>query len=313
MHISRFIELLERPEAQNRVFFLASKTKQYHFLACLHKVLAKQAQHINTLSCSDVGPKELMLNLSTSFLGQEQVWIITDIDELSPKDCKACTAFLEEYTGPHTILCMLAEAPKKCTQTTITLEPISDIATCLSFFEFFTQAMPAAQKQQFSLFFQQALSKQKNLCADQIYLLSTYALVLGKNSPQFFETWFDHIFQQKSSLFTLSAFLFEKNALAFADMWQDIKREYEPVFWTVFLLDVLWQAYLFLYDKKTGLSKEMRFNRLPFSFTRTDWRKHKIEHIKKLYQDIYQFDCDYKRGLTHDLKLEYLLIQFVQK
>lgn len=151
------------------------------------------------------------------------------------------------------------------------------------------------------------------LTLDQLFCLLPYQ-ALGNNCWEEVEKkWLERLVAQENSFYGLAQYFFVKNREQFVHAWHKIRDEYPVEFWVVFWGELLWQAWSYITLMKRQISTiDRRLTyRLPFSFTKTDWRNYSQRELATVLNALYQIDHLVKNTPNCDYSLELLLFKFV--
>ena len=249
--------------------------------------------------------------LETSFLGQKHYLWLTQYDQLPAKQRKAWAAYLQAYTGPHTIIYTTAHAKDSAgtDNAHIALPARVDkrLYTALVRYCLQEKLQPLQLRRIDELF-----TRTDQLPLEQACLLFYYQRLVGRNSKQFCDQWLDKLVVPRSSLFSLSQYLFEQKSTPFMRAWHRISDKYPPQFWLVYWSEQFWRATWycqFMQEKKIAQAKKMGF-RLPYSFLQKWYRHYQPAQLSKPLQELYALDYALKNG-GNPLGLDLVLYRFL--
>ncbi len=148
------------------------------------------------------------------------------------------------------------------------------------------------------LFVRQLFQRVRTLTLSDALLLGQYQLLVGRNGQQFLTQWLDRLVDQKPSLFSLSEYLFARDATRFYALWHEIGLQYVREFWVVYWSEQLLQALTFIgaASKEGAVAARKQVTRLPFSFMNTDWRTWSVAQLAALHDELYAADYHAKHG-----------------
>ncbi len=233
--------------------------------------------------------------LRTTFLGQKKLCWFGSIGEYDAATKKKLATLLATYQGPHHVWLFVPEKdlPLFTVESTVMIK-LDSLAT--------TEKVALKQ----AVYGASAASvmgkKNAQLSWDQEHVMAGYAAVLGKNTEQFMNTWYDKIIQPDESLFTLAQAFFARRPDTFFPLWNAVKHEYVGVFWTSFWSDQIWRAYYVIqlrHQEKATQAQQLSF-RLPFSFLQRDWKAFSLDELQRAHQFLYDADCALKNGASEE-------------
>lgn len=255
-----------------------------------HYVLA--AHQLDITARTDAEIKSM---LSMSFLGQRSSFYVGNLSVLSSKERLYWRSYLEQYEGPHTVICF----DTACLDIQRTDAMHVQLPTHISRTDF---------KQIGSLFgckgvlFDRFADALYERCAevglDTAAILFEYAQLVGKGTDQFFDEWLFNIVSLETSLFRLSQHFFAKDARLFFAQWEQVKNHYPAQFFVSYWSEQLWTGHLFTLLAKEGKITEARKigYRLPFSFIQRQWHRYQHGELKKAHDALIALDSGIKLG-----------------
>jgi len=271
--------------------------KGYEYTPLFFSVLLKQLKKEKTVHVisDEVDATALFAQLSTSFLGAVGLYWLGDISSRKPSQQKKILQFLEAYQGPHQVM---AYIPEK-----LSLEPahgcIIELAKEYDYNSVKAISGLYAEKNMAGIiYFLRALFQRKKMYSlEELCLLLQYQSVLGKNKDLFLDQWFSKLTVDDHSLFHLSELFFAKRHDEFVRYWNELFDQYSEMFWVSYWSDQMFKAYCYIFQKQQGkvVSKYETYG-LPFSFLRTDWKRHDLALLQQCHQKIYQIDMILKSG-----------------
>lgn len=247
------------------------------------------------LSLDNVEWSAVESSLRTTFLGQKKLCWFGSVQDYDASTKKKLATLLATYQGPHHVWLFVPEKDAALF--------VSDSAVTIKL-DSLTASEKAALKQfAYGITAATVLAKKgTTLSWDQEHVMAGYASVLGKNSEQFMNNWYDKIVQPEESLFTLAQVFFARRPDQFFPLWNRLKYEYVGVFWTSFWSDQIWRAYYVIslrQEEKTTQAQQLSF-RLPFSFLQRDWKSFSLDELQRAHQFLYDADCALKNGASEE-------------
>lgn len=268
--------------------------ESYPLLFCSQLFISlKKTEQVITPVVDDVS--QLRGQLETSFLGQGMQYWLCSFDELSKANKQAWFSYLHSYTGPHTIFFFSSEVPQPIHASWFVVRMPAHVDKelmehILGWYNGNAKTARAAIEKLAVIHDQISL--------DVAVLLVQYALVMGTNSQEFFNTWLDKIIEPTSSLFTLSQAFFAKQPRQFFTHLAPMDDYYVPQFWISFWSEQLWRAsaYLALMQANERADAKRISFRLPFSFLNRDWRRYSHQELQRAHHFLYDIDYQLKHG-----------------
>lgn len=308
-----FLQLCNSTEIQKKplILFTAKDYPVLFFATLLERLRKKYLPAPKTISFLDSDFAAIQAQLSTTFLGQQDIIWCGNISGFDVSTKKKMLIFLESYTGPHTLLAFVTT---KDLSANIDKQSVMALDDPLS---------PAEREQLIEFLFDRLQWKQvheltkesyKSMSLDTLVLLAQYRLVLGKNTELFMQQWFEKLLVPDESLFTLTQWFFARKPQHFFRTWHAIKDNYVPVFWTTFWSEQLWRAHYAVTlrkQNKLAEAKQMAY-RLPFSFLQRDWKNVSESELQNAHDFLYTADFNIKNG-SSDLFLDVFFNNFFSK
>lgn len=313
MKMRTFLQLCKNTELNKKplILFTAKEYPVLFFATLLDRLRKTYIPAPKTLSILDTDFPALQAQLSTTFLGQQDILWCGNLSGLDLSTRKKTIPFIVNYQGPHALLAFLSI---KDLPTDVDKQYVVNLDDPLSMAEreqLITLLFDRLQWQQVHELTQESY---KTMSLDTLVLLAQYRLVLGKNTQLFMQQWFEKLLAPDESLFTLTQWFFARKPQHFFRTWHTIKDDYIPVFWTTFWSEQLWRAhYALVLRKQNKLSeaKQMAY-RLPFSFLQKDWKNVSESELKNAHDFMYTADFNSKNGAS-DLFLEVFFNNFFSK
>ncbi len=277
------------------------------FCSSLMARLKEQGVPVKVVDSMETSWQDIQGMLSTTFLGQTEVFWLGDLSVLEATLKKKILQFLASYEAPHTVFCFVTDKEISSKVERVDLASPLDKDDIEAIFQFLWQTSATP-------FFTMIPSDYKTLSLDNLLLLGFYSRLLGAKSRDFMESWYGRIVVPEASLFTLSQSFFSRKKESFFRLWLTVKDEYAAPFWTTFWSEQLWRAYYVIKLRKNGKfheAQQMGF-RLPFSFLQKEWQSISTQELKNAHNFLYQVDCDLKSGGSM-LSLELFYDSFLQK
>ena len=301
MNFTTFLQQAQSPDLFYKkpiLYFYGAKDYPLLFFSFLFGQIKKNHQ-IN------IQPLDLLQDqaratsqLETSFLGQQVVYWIKNIDDLPAAKKKQWLSYFNTYAGPNFVMFFCtddADVTIKKRATAVRLPQGGvDSKTFVALMSFFENKITLRSKQ----FIAKLFKKHDSLSLDTACLFMSYVLLSGANTEKFFATWLDKLVVSETSLFTLSQHFFAKNIKVFMKLWSEMADNFPPTFWVTFWSEQLWRAYHFVnYSQQQQFAQAKRISyRLPFSFMQRDWRKSSLEELQHAHQKLYEIDVALKNS-----------------
>lgn len=240
-------------------------------------------------------------SLETSFLGQQCIYYLGDIDMLPAKKKEAWNTYIASYQGPHCIIVHSSKLESKLPkQKQIVLPEWIDQKEHMHLVELLWDKQQQARGKLLS---EHAFKACGRMTLDQAYLLTQYSILLGGNIKDFLEAWLPLIIPSQNSLYDISSALLSGKRDEFIRQYQSVQEVYPLPFWVSYWSEQLFRAIYYIEYKKNNMhqdSKQIGY-RLPFTFLQSGWRSASSERLKKGYQALYQIDYTFKNGGSEQL------------
>ena len=263
------------------------------FAALLHRLRSTYQPVPKTVSYQTGSFSILLAQLSTTFLGRQDLLWLGDISSLEDAATKKqLLALLPSYQGPHALIGYVHQ---------------DDLSARLSCVISLDEPLAAcAQRAAITFLFphvahevlEDLLKTVRSSSLDHLVLLANYAGVVGKNIRPFKQEWVTTIIAPEASLFTLSQYFFARKTELFWPLWHSLKEQYAAPFWTTYWSEQLWRAHyvIKLYkEQKITEAKQLSY-RLPFSFLQRDWKTISCEELQQAHHFLYEGDYAFKNG-----------------
>lgn len=236
---------------------------------------------------------DLKAQCETHFLGMHRVYWFGDSNSLPKAMHKKWVSYFSLYAGPNTIMFFAQKdsITKRSKQwSVIELPDLVDK-------KLFTILL-ALYGSENKLFVKQLFAKENKFTLDTACLFAQYAQLIGKNTDDFFSTWFNRLHVSDTSLFLLSQYFFAKDKNKFYHLWARVYDQFSPPFWTTFWSEQLWRSAQFTQSMQIGdrLKAKRISYKLPFSFINRDWRNFKTKELAHAHDALYRCDYALKNG-----------------
>jgi hypothetical protein len=266
------------------------------FFSWLLPRMSPEDQQFISLELGQHSHAEIRAQLETSFLGQQSVYWVRNIGDESARELRSWIGYLQEYTGPNSVLFFVPETalPSKHTMHTITVPAAVDG----QLLELLLKTIATMSEHNAHTFAKKVLARYRTISLDQAYLIAHYVQLSGCSMDDFIHEWLDKILVADASLFALSTAFFAKNTQDFFVLWAQLEQLYSPQFWVSYWAEQLWRAYWFVRFMQVGDNLEAKkiSYRLPFSFMQKDWRRYDPEQLKHMHAQIYTVDFQLKNS-----------------
>lgn len=283
---------------------LLFKTDSYPallFLRVLQAVRMCEQVTCITVNAQEFDEVTMQSQLATQFLGAKLLYWLGDIENYQQKN--AVINLLHNYQGPH-VIWLFAQ------------EQIIDVPT-ISIND--KIALSDAQKLYVALFGQLTENKKKlieNFFHQEIYLnieevcfLMHYVMLMNiSEQKEFTQHWLGQLLAPDHSLFLLSTHFFARDKKNFFSLWRAMADHYPLTFWISFWSEQIFKAtnFIALTRSKDFIQAKQASHRLPFSFIKKDWQKHKVENLIEMHQLLVDLDFKLKNGFgVHGIDLFY--------
>lgn len=264
------------------------------FNELLKKISSEQYQLVR-VDLQQINFEQLKLSLEMPSLVSRYCYWLGSVESWPANERKKLAAYLISYQGSHAVCYFIKQEKSNSTKVADAIVLPHQCSQSLAQNLSFWRRAGSLTK----LFTQRLFSKQKHYSLDQLCLLLNYAEVVSFSMyKEFFDCWLDQIIFFEHSLFELSTHFFSGNAIQFFSLWHRLSCLYPVQFWISFWSEQLTRASCFrFYAQKNDFtnSRQCMF-RLPFSFINNDWKKHTVEGLRKLHDQLYCFDFHLKNG-----------------
>lgn len=267
---------------------------------------------VGVIDFKSASVSSLEQTLAMSFLGEQKLYSLGNLSDLSPKDLARVHQLLLSGNLAHAVIAF--EVVDKEQAAPVELQPIA-LAPTLSAADielFINLVVPQETERRRVLgFFRLVAQSGQQLTMSTIVGLLPYALVVGTRADSFITDELPRIVQADHSLFDLSTAFFAGDEERFKDLFTQLSVHYQEPFWIVFFSEQIFRAYWFIQyrqSNRTVDAQKIAF-RLPYSFIQRDWRKHKPTELYNLHNQLCLFDRALKNG-AHPEQLAYLLVDY---
>lgn len=312
MSIKDFLTKLETQDTCLPVTCFTGKFFCASFLSTLVSHFAQTYQlDLTTIDAETITESELSAHLSMQGFGRRKLVWCGDLDAYSDSVSHLIKEMSVEYTGPACLVFFATTAPKGVKSVVSLDEEIDSTLFRTLLATVYDVSLPTSFELP-SLHAGVGV-REATLTFDDAMMLAQYA-VLGEMSWRSVSQarWFERLAENNRSLFTLTQYFFAKQSAQFVTFWRQVSEQYPPEFWTVFWMDVIWQAWghLVRMQQRAETTDRKLSSKLPFSFVQRDWKRFKSQDFVRLHHKLYSVDFALKNGLgTYGLDLA--LISFV--
>jgi hypothetical protein len=283
------------------IFFVLEEDQPYPLLfvaRCLQRLGADTP--VVRLDLELLEEKDIYRELETSFLGQERVIWLSGLTALSERAATTWITYIQNYTGPHRIIC--AVASNRMPTTTLDQVAVTHMINkreCSALYAFLAQR-PLHQVELERI--QHIFTQHETIALDMACILFEYLSLVGRDAQEFMQDWLVRLMPAQSSLFALSQHLFARSLVPFMTHWAALKPLYSDQFWIAFWSEQFWRASWYIYymrQKQSQQAKKIGF-RLPFSFLQKDYRSYSIERLAGCVTQLYLVDTAIKHSRASD-------------
>lgn len=239
---------------------------------------------------------QIRAQLQTSFLGMQRMFWFGSSSSLESSASKEWARFLDNYSGPNTVLFYREENQSKAHALELALPQQVD----KKMFQAIVSLTGLPAHSGVEEFSKTLFERVQSVSLEHACLLAQYAGLMGAKNSDFFDDWFDRIAVADSSLFTLSQYFFAQDAKSFFVFWAKIHSVYGEPFWITYFSEQLFRAHAFVtYMRQGNRAQAQRVSyKLPFSFMQRDWKKYQPEMLKRAHDELYHLDYQFKNGGT---------------
>ncbi len=289
------------------VQFLVDTDYPLLFFACLIKKL-RTLIHVQIvgIDLQNVTRAQLLSQLETSFLGQRMLYWFKHSADVPNREREFWHEYIRTYNGPH---CIWMCTPKKTAairngvQVDIPSAVVhDDIIHMYTLFENkdSSQIVPTLRVQRMQL------------SVDTACLFLRYVSLLGIGSASLVQSLLERIVPPEQSLFNLSSAIFARKPQHLYAVWKELYQSYSPQFWCSYFSEVIWRAAQYVRYAHAGdmVAARAIAYRLPFSFTRSDWRYYSYGTLTKAHKLLCTIDFRLKNGGSYEL-FDLFLIHFM--
>jgi len=320
MTIHTFFQYISRGDLSSRVFFLHTKERPVLLGALIQQFVANVRNMSTIVLDSDCDNYDEIIHvLGQATLFDSHKLCVIYVADYSVVIKKKILSFLQNYTGPHGILCIrdIQEDQLKCEEDVqagriyCSSETVPQYAEYADIIGFLTKKVELDERlqRQSRLFFDTYMQNKYALTLERMCVAAMYQQVVGRSADEFFAQWSRRVFAGKQTLFSLSSAFFARDAYML-EQWHEMRAQYGIEFWTVFFLSQLWQAYVFVAKRKLGQNPPS--SRLPFSFIKKDWQQYSPAQLRIAYQRMYDIDCLFKQGLCSEIQIDAFIIWWLR-
>lgn len=311
--LQQFFNKAAQPDFFASFKILNFVTPVFHplFFSCVREHAIKHAQRpVTVIDLAQAEAAHIRSQLEMSFLGNYSLFILDPGADLTAPE-KELAAYLGHYAGSHQII--LYTKPEEQLDAregmlVVSVDAMLDRATYQQLFQFIYNQTASDSRSPESPFVQELFRRAETVPLDMAFIMLHYQQLLGRNSQQFFVSWFDRIIPPKKSLFLLSQYLFAGDVRRFYTAWHTLGQDYPTEFWVSFWAEQVWQAIVFVQAAKHEgpVAAKKHVSRLPFSFMQKDWQRFSIAQLVAAHNQLYQIDFAQKNGaITDGLELWY--------
>lgn len=296
MKFNEFITACQQPDFFGRhvVFAFVGTSYPASFFSLLFRVIRSSDTSFHFINLEDASKVHVRGNFETSFLGSSSRYWLGDLSSLSSSACQEWHDYAFAYKGPNTLIFFTTNhikiVPKEW--QVIMLPEVCDGSVFHSLFELIEKSGSSERD-----FLRELTLRYPTLAFDVTCMMMHYASLVGQGSGEFFSSWADELVITQESLFALSQSFFAKNGTKFFKQWARFSTHFSPQFWVAYWSEQLWRAHSFIPLDDKG-SSEARFiaARLPFSFTKYDWRNYTKNELKAAHHYVYGMDYALKNN-----------------
>lgn len=277
--------------------------------ACAHQ-LQRNKVLCENLDVVGMSVDTIQRILMTTFLGTSKIYVIAISSEIDAKHRARLFQFLSNYTGPHRVICCANS--DDVVQYTFASRIDIPVHVDKSLVQALAKLKGLQSNPHINRYIIDLLQKQPALSCDMACMVLDYVLVLGKNTNQFFNDWFDRIVPRSESFFTLSQHFFAKEGRLFLASWDIVKHNYPIQFWISFWSDQIWRAACFVAMQNSNQLLEAKkiSYKLPFSFIQKQYKRYTLAELQQAHTRLCSLDEQIKNGVSDDI-FESWIITFI--
>ncbi len=298
MKLTEFINTIQtNPEKlyqYSRIIFTGQSYPLLFFSYIATALNKKQPGLLTLIDPSSQDDSQIRAALQTSFLGMQRMFWFGSVSALESGAFKEWSRFLDNYSGPNTILFYAEENQS----TASALELVLPQQVDKKLFQLIVALIGLPASSGVEDFSKALYERVQSVSLEHACLLAQYASLMGAKNSDFFDDWFDRVAVADSSLFTLSQYFFAQDAKAFFVYWSKIHHAYGEPFWITYFSEQLFRAHAFvIYMRQGNRAQAQRISyKLPFSFMQRDWKKYDSESLKRAHDMLYHIDYQFKNG-----------------
>lgn len=286
------------------IFVYAIRIKYYDSLFfkrlaayCLKGFLGK-IDHINFFS------KEQFMHeqhrLGNNLFGKQELFFLGDFSsrDWSVSLKKQSYTFLNEYQGPHIIMCAVDTSFIRHNDSILVID--ANVSLSSDFIKYLAQLEGFIFSLEKINALYEATQKMQVVSLDQVYIMFLYYSVISQKNLKTDSSYLERLIDEKSpeTLMVLVEAFLDKKSKQFYLLWESLQRVHPPIFWIYFWMDIIWRAYYFTFLMGKNLFREGKriSYRLPSNFLTNGWKKVDKNELLNLYCMLYQADFSLKRG-----------------
>ena len=264
------------------------------------------------LDASLFEPAAARAQLATTFLGKQQFFWLSSLDECNAAALRSWTDLLESYCGPNRVAFFArAGAFKKppAEWMEVVIPDKKEFTLVRQLAHLF--AMPLDDEKIRLL--EESLATQQTLSLDAATLLIDYASLAGESLPEFLDSCMCEVIIPDTPFFELATSFFARDIHRFLGIWRNLATWYGPQFWIALWSEQLFRAYFYVLARHKGLFAEAKRIswRLPFSFTQRDWKLYDPGSLRRAHRNLMILDHELKNGAS-EFGLDLFLVHFMK-
>ncbi|MGB8468271.1 MAG: hypothetical protein WCE21_04630 [Candidatus Babeliales bacterium] len=299
MQLLHYITVLESgsPLPAVSLFSISKEAELFFSLFLQARAVVIPAPQLVTIDVSTRSLREFQALTAISFLGMAQRFWIGNLSVLALTVRQEWLVFLTQYCGPHYIYAYIDAADSTTVKDIpVIAVPVSgdiSVASALN-----NVLCDAAHKTRVERFLPYLFRHTTQWPLETLCVFLMYAPVLSATyGEQFIKRWLPVLAPHDESLFQLSSLFFARNTQFFS-MWLRLVDEYQPSFWTAFWSDQFWRSALFVHyaEQNQFATAKKITHRLPFSFTKKDWKNFSYQSLVAAHEALYAADHAIKNG-----------------
>jgi hypothetical protein len=294
-------ERLHLLDQQRGVILISAAAYPFIFFAQIFKRLRSVYANFMVISLAENSLADVYRMLSTSFLGATFIFWLKDCSALSDEHKKELYSYIAEYEGPHTALLFIPseivlQHAWRAIAFLVTLPEHIDYDTARCCMTALYGDGGAGQKQKVLRFIE---GQRQPVPFEAFFMVIEYCSVTNVTSNAEMRQIITLISMHHHSLFSLSQYFFEKKMQPLLTEWVAVESEYDPVFWPAFWSDQCLRAIEYIIAARSGMNAvelKTKSTRLPFSFTKTQWRLYAVDELRRAHGHLYDLDVRLKNG-----------------